>query len=351
MSASIGSGAHKKGNSEHVTINGILFPVYTYDYVRENHFGYVYVTINLINGMKYIGIAYKKSGSRAYLGSGTYLKNAIKYYGKTNFKKYIIDFSEDRVSLEKLEVEYIRYRFGVNCANNSGWYNITDGLQHGGNHWIGLSDEKKEELKKAHTLSLHNWYVSHPEEVQHLAQETSIFMKDYYSNPVNRRKVSLATKEGMNTPEVRAKLHRHHVLTKPKKPVTSEARANMSLAQKKRFNSSNVWNKGKHMTINQRKSLMYAQSSLYHIYIDDFSFYIRTKSIVQLTVFLQVEYDLKVGKNKVRLYLKDDEKHLIYTISGSSIYLLINKVSTEIDSSIDILDIVMSDKYSKLRGR
>ena len=50
---------------------------------------YVYQITNLINNKKYIG---KHSGelNDSYLGSGENVKNAIKKYGKENFRKDIL---------------------------------------------------------------------------------------------------------------------------------------------------------------------------------------------------------------------------------------------------------------------
>ena len=47
-------------------------------------YGYIYLTTNLVNDMKYIG--QRKYGQpEPYLGSGVYLKRAIKKYGQINF--------------------------------------------------------------------------------------------------------------------------------------------------------------------------------------------------------------------------------------------------------------------------
>ena len=54
--------------------------------------GYIYLTTNLINGKKYIGR--RKSNKflgESYLGSGTHLKNAVKKYGRENFRVDLIE--------------------------------------------------------------------------------------------------------------------------------------------------------------------------------------------------------------------------------------------------------------------
>ena len=49
---------------------------------------YIYRTTNLINGKTYIGQHKRRPGR--YFGSGLLLKNAIKKYGKENFKVEIL---------------------------------------------------------------------------------------------------------------------------------------------------------------------------------------------------------------------------------------------------------------------
>ena len=63
--------------------------------------GFVYKTTNLIDGKIYIG---KYSGKdKKYLGSGTYLKNAINKYGRENFIREIIEdgLSDDKILCQR----------------------------------------------------------------------------------------------------------------------------------------------------------------------------------------------------------------------------------------------------------
>ena len=58
----------------------------------------IYETINKINGQNYIGKHITNNPYDDYLGSGKYLKRAIKKYGVENFEKkvlYIFDNKED----------------------------------------------------------------------------------------------------------------------------------------------------------------------------------------------------------------------------------------------------------------
>jgi group I intron endonuclease len=80
----------------------------------------IYKTTNLVNGKFYIGKDAKNK--RTYLGSGVVLKQAIKKYGKENFKKEILEHCS---SLEELEE---REKYWINKLNALGeGYNLTEG--------------------------------------------------------------------------------------------------------------------------------------------------------------------------------------------------------------------------------
>lgn len=64
---------------------------------------YLYKTTNRINGKYYIGIHSTDDLDDGYLGSGTYLKRAIKRYGRSNFSKQILSFYLNRRALSKAE--------------------------------------------------------------------------------------------------------------------------------------------------------------------------------------------------------------------------------------------------------
>lgn len=64
----------------------------------------IYKTTNLINNKIYIGLHATNDLKDEYLGSGVFLKQAIKKYGKENFKKeilYIFDNKSDMIKKEK----------------------------------------------------------------------------------------------------------------------------------------------------------------------------------------------------------------------------------------------------------
>jgi hypothetical protein len=59
--------------------------------MEQNYIGYIYITTNLINNKKYIGQHKSKSFDLNYLGSGKLIVEAIKKYGKDNFKTEVIE--------------------------------------------------------------------------------------------------------------------------------------------------------------------------------------------------------------------------------------------------------------------
>jgi hypothetical protein len=68
---------------------------------------YNYITTNLINNNQYIGMHCTDDIDDNYLGSGKYLKEAIKKYGKENFKREIICYCETIEEAHNNEEKYI----------------------------------------------------------------------------------------------------------------------------------------------------------------------------------------------------------------------------------------------------
>ena len=89
----------------------------------EKPFGFVYETTNTVNNMKYIGkcIYGRINNWETYLGSGLYLKRAIKKYGKEKFVRVILVEAYSDIELNQLEVYYISKR---NAVESREYYNI-----------------------------------------------------------------------------------------------------------------------------------------------------------------------------------------------------------------------------------
>ena len=91
-------------------------------------FGYIYITYNKISKKIYIGQHKSSKYDKEYLGSGKYLRRAIKKYGKENFENYIIEWCKNKEELCEKEKYWIRK---YNTLDNSIGYNITPGGEFG----------------------------------------------------------------------------------------------------------------------------------------------------------------------------------------------------------------------------
>jgi hypothetical protein len=96
----------------------------------------IYLTTNLINNKKYIGKDTNNNDS--YLGSGVDLKKDIKMFGKSNFKKEILEYCNNKQHLVERE-EYYLQKYDV--ENNPEFYNKT-------NKSFGNSGQTEEGKKK-----------------------------------------------------------------------------------------------------------------------------------------------------------------------------------------------------------
>lgn len=117
----------------------------------NNYYGFVYITINLVNSKKYIGqrLYDSKNEWKSYLGSGTLLKRAIAKYGKDNFIKIIIENCNNQAHLNDREKYWINY---FNATNSADYYNIALGGT-GGNTLAGYTEEQLRRTKMKHSES------------------------------------------------------------------------------------------------------------------------------------------------------------------------------------------------------
>jgi hypothetical protein len=80
----------------------------------------IYITINLVNGKKYIGKDTKNNPN--YLGSGTLFKVDLKKFGNQNFKKEIIEYCT-KENINEREIYWITF---FNSVQSDDFYNLVE---------------------------------------------------------------------------------------------------------------------------------------------------------------------------------------------------------------------------------
>lgn len=211
---------------------------------------YIYMTINNITNMRYIGKHYGELDD-SYLGSGTILKRAIDKYGKENFSKQILFISEnDEINSQK-EKEFITL---YNATSNPLFYNIHEGGC-GGNTTAGYSEEEKAALRKK--LSELNSGINNGMYGKQHSEKTKAFLSYWaeferdnsvYRTPEFRQKMSQLTSGSNNG--MYGKKH------------TEESKQKMSINSKgKNIGEKNgMYGKSKNNAINGKRIAMYDES-------------------------------------------------------------------------------------------
>jgi len=74
-------------------------------------FYFLYQTTNLLNGKIYVGVHKTNNLDDDYLGTGTLIKQAIKKYGKQNFKRVILEMFDTADSMYLRESQVVTKAF------------------------------------------------------------------------------------------------------------------------------------------------------------------------------------------------------------------------------------------------
>lgn len=124
-----------------------------------NCYGYVYKIENLINHKFYIG-KHKGKFSINYYGSGSIIQQAVKKYGKDNFKIYLLKYC---YTLKELNLTEKFYIFLYNATNRKIGYNISFGGD-GGNlpKWMYKEISRKKKKNKTNAGAKNSMYGKIP---------------------------------------------------------------------------------------------------------------------------------------------------------------------------------------------
>lgn len=115
-------------------------------------YGYIYMTINVLNGKRYIG--QKKSNKfltkYEYAGSGKLLWRSINKYGIDNFAIELLDTANSKEELNRKEIYWIEY---YDAVDDPMFYNILRGGK-GGDITVKMTENEYNTFRKR--ISEHN---------------------------------------------------------------------------------------------------------------------------------------------------------------------------------------------------
>ncbi len=182
----------------------------------------IYKTTNKVNGKIYIGK--NATDNPDYLGSGQYLKRAIKKYGRDNFVKEVIERCFDEASLDERERYWIAF---YGSTNREVGYNLTDGGTGGDTNKHKTPEEKEAEHARLRAAAK-AW-----RETEGAKEVMSNNAKRMWANPNHQehmRKVMTGRKItwGAKMAEGQRRYYENH----ERKPVTEEAKLKISASSK-----------------------------------------------------------------------------------------------------------------------
>lgn len=177
--------------------------------------GWIYLTTNIVNGKIYVGqFTFKKDKrlNAIYLGSGTVIEQAIKKYGRKNFKRKILKLCYSINQLNGYET-YYTLKYNPNLDKNIGYNQIIGPVRRSGNKNPMSYPNIRDKSIKANKITT--------------------------SNEEYKKKQSKIMKEYFRTHKANFKGCKHSEETKTKIRQKSLGRK--------------AWNKGKHVSEEQRK--------------------------------------------------------------------------------------------------
>jgi group I intron endonuclease len=156
----------------------------------------IYKTTNLSNGKIYIGQS--NGNNKSYLGSGVVMLNAIKKYGKDNFKKEILEECLTQKELDDKERFWISF---YKSNQNEIGYNLMDGGNSGTLH----SEETKIKMSDSHKGNKNFFFgKKHTDQTKKiLSEKTKERLKNKENHPLYGRKFSNETKQKISNTRIK----------------------------------------------------------------------------------------------------------------------------------------------------
>ena len=192
---------------------------------------FIYKTVNLITGKIYIGQT--RTDNDSYLGSGIWICNAIKKYGKENFCRELIEIC-DVEYLNEREQYWISF---YNSSNPDIGYNLTSGGRQS-TKFSKISRQKLSDSKKGKRI-----VYKHSEETKQKMSESkkgkkvpAIAKSKLGKTHSDETKQKMSESHKSLTPEQKEKLR----LSRLGKTHSEETKQRMSESHKGRV----AWNKG-----------------------------------------------------------------------------------------------------------
>jgi group I intron endonuclease len=199
----------------------------------------IYITKNKIDGKKYIGKDSKNDNN--YLGSGVYLKRAIKKHGTKNFTKEVIEYCETYEELNEREKYWISF---FNATKSIEYYNISDGGD-GGYRLSGYSDKQLKEYKNK--ISKTSKGRKHTEEAK---RKISKARKGIIFSEETKKKISKSVKKLWENKEYKENQINKRTGAKTGRP-SEETIKKISESTKGKNKGNIPWNKGIHYSLSK----------------------------------------------------------------------------------------------------
>lgn len=132
--------------------------------------GFVYLTTCLINGKVYVGQHKFSDYTKHYFGSGTLIEQALKKYGKNNFRRNILKVCYTVNQLNGWEV-YYTLKYNPNLDRKVGYNQIIGPVHRCGNRNPACYPEIRKKMVKANRRTTLN---------EEYREKQSEIMKDYF---------------------------------------------------------------------------------------------------------------------------------------------------------------------------